>query len=196
MALVPPTSPSAISRACSWMAANRSRSAAIRLPATCSARRAATPIHYRAAGFDVLSLANNHARDFGEDGRNATMQALAAAGIHHSGREGDFASFRQRASGLRCSPTRVTKTPTCCSTTRFRADGARTGGDARYRHRLVSRRRGRRATERLPFADEEYYGEPRGDVVGFARMVSTPAPTSSSVTGRMSCAPWSSTGTD
>ncbi len=49
--------------------------------------------HYRDAGFDVLSLANNHARDFGEDGRTATMQALDAAGIYHSGREGEFASF-------------------------------------------------------------------------------------------------------
>ena len=55
--------------------------------------------HYRAAGFDVLSLANNHARDFGEEGRTATMQALAAAGIYHSGREGDFASFEVK--GLR-----------------------------------------------------------------------------------------------
>ena len=49
--------------------------------------------HYRAAGFDVLSLANNHARDFGEEGRTSTMQALDAVGIHHSGREGEFASF-------------------------------------------------------------------------------------------------------
>src|SRR5690606_16911415 len=47
----------------------------------------------REAGFDVVSLANNHARDFGEAGRTASMQALDAAGIHHSGREGDLASF-------------------------------------------------------------------------------------------------------
>ena len=48
---------------------------------------------YRKAGFDLLSLANNHARDFGEEGRTATMQALDAVGIHHSGREGEFASL-------------------------------------------------------------------------------------------------------
>jgi poly-gamma-glutamate capsule biosynthesis protein CapA/YwtB (metallophosphatase superfamily) len=56
-----------------------------------------TPTRYarylRDAGFDVLSLANNHARDFGEDGRSSSMAALDAVGIHHSGREGTVASF-------------------------------------------------------------------------------------------------------
>ena len=46
------------------------------------------------AGFDVLSLANNHSRDFGEDGRTASMRNLAAAGIKHTGRRGDFALLR------------------------------------------------------------------------------------------------------
>ncbi len=46
---------------------------------------------YVGAGFDVLSLANNHARDFGEEGRTETMKNLDLAGIKHSGREGDFA---------------------------------------------------------------------------------------------------------
>ena len=45
------------------------------------------------AGFDVMSLANNHARDFGEEGRSSTMAALDAVGIHHSGREGTIASW-------------------------------------------------------------------------------------------------------
>src|SRR5690606_34077242 len=49
--------------------------------------------HFVNAGFDVLSLANNHARDFGEEGRTATMETLDAAGILHSGREGDFATL-------------------------------------------------------------------------------------------------------
>ena len=48
---------------------------------------------YRDAGFDLLSVANNHARDFGEAGRDSTMAALDTVGIHHSGREGEFASF-------------------------------------------------------------------------------------------------------
>ena len=50
------------------------------------------------AGFDVMSLANNHARDFGEDGRSETMRILDEAGIRHSGREGDIASWRVKDS--------------------------------------------------------------------------------------------------
>ena len=50
--------------------------------------------YLKAAGFDVLSLANNHARDFGEEGRSASMQALDAVGLHHSGRVGDIAQWQ------------------------------------------------------------------------------------------------------
>ena len=38
--------------------------------------------HYGDAGFDVLGLANNHARDFGEEGRDASAAALGAHGRH------------------------------------------------------------------------------------------------------------------
>jgi len=37
------------------------------------------------AGFDVMSLANNHAGDFGDVGRKSTMKTLEDAGIHHAG---------------------------------------------------------------------------------------------------------------
>jgi hypothetical protein len=37
------------------------------------------------AGFDVVSLANNHAGDFGEPGRVSTMQALDSVGIDYAG---------------------------------------------------------------------------------------------------------------
>ncbi len=37
------------------------------------------------AGFDVMSLANNHAGDFGEIGRKSSMAALDDAGINHAG---------------------------------------------------------------------------------------------------------------
>ncbi len=37
------------------------------------------------AGFDVVSLANNHAGDFGEPGRNNTMRVLDSIGIHYAG---------------------------------------------------------------------------------------------------------------
>jgi hypothetical protein len=37
------------------------------------------------AGFDIMSLANNHAGDFGEAGRKSSMKTLEAAGILHAG---------------------------------------------------------------------------------------------------------------
>jgi hypothetical protein len=128
--------------------------------------------HYRAAGFDVLSLANNHARDFGEEGRTATMQTLAAAGIHHSGREGDFASFE--ANGLRIAVLAYAVTKNSNMLLDY-ALSEQTVRDFAATHDIVivsfhGGAEGRDVT-RLPFAEEEYYDEPRGDVVRFARMV-------------------------
>jgi hypothetical protein len=128
--------------------------------------------HYGAAGFDVLSLANNHARDFGEEGRTATMQMLAAAGIHHSGREGDFASFEVK--GLRVAVLAYAVTKNSNMLLDY-ALSEQTVRDFAATHDIVivsfhGGAEGRDVT-RLPFAEEEYYGEPRGDVVRFARMV-------------------------
>ncbi|MGM0581110.1 MAG: CapA family protein [Bacteroidota bacterium] len=41
--------------------------------------------HYVDVGFDMMSLANNHAGDFGETGRKNTMRVLDSLGIHHAG---------------------------------------------------------------------------------------------------------------
>ena len=41
--------------------------------------------HLKAAGFDVLSLANNHAGDFGDFGRTSTRKTLDDLGIKHAG---------------------------------------------------------------------------------------------------------------
>ncbi|HBS88567.1 MAG: capsule biosynthesis protein CapA [Bacteroidetes bacterium GWF2_38_335] len=40
---------------------------------------------YLNAGFDVVSLANNHSGDFGEAGRNNTMKLLDSVGINYGG---------------------------------------------------------------------------------------------------------------
>ena len=128
--------------------------------------------HYRAAGFDVLSLANNHARDFGEEGRTATMRTLTDAGIHHSGREGDFASFEVKGLKVAVLAYAVTKNSNMLLDYALSEQTVR---DFAATHDVVivsfhGGAEGRDVT-RLPFADEEYYGEPRGDVVRFARMV-------------------------
>jgi hypothetical protein len=41
--------------------------------------------HYKAAGFDVVSVANNHAGDFGEPGRISTQRVLDEQGIKYAG---------------------------------------------------------------------------------------------------------------
>ncbi len=45
------------------------------------------------AGFNVVSLANNHAGDFGKKGMSSTKEALAAAGIKYSSKTGEVAEF-------------------------------------------------------------------------------------------------------
>ena len=128
--------------------------------------------HLAAAGFDVMSLANNHARDFGEEGRTSTMQALAAAGIRHSGREGDFASLDVNGLKVAVLAYAVTKESNMLLDYELAEQTVR---DFAASHDIVmvtfhGGAEGVDATN-LPFAEEEYYGEPRGDVVMFARMV-------------------------
>ena len=47
--------------------------------------------HLKDAGFTVMGLANNHAMDFGLDGRGSSRQTLESQGIAHSGEVGDIA---------------------------------------------------------------------------------------------------------
>lgn len=128
--------------------------------------------HFAAAGFDVLSLANNHARDFGEAGRSATMRALDAAGIAHSGREGDFASLAVGDVDVALLAFAVTQKSNLMHD--YAAAAATVARfDASHDVVVVSFHGGAegRDVTRLPFAEEEYFGEPRGDVVRFARLM-------------------------
>lgn len=66
-------------------------------PGSCYAFR--TPLSYakwyKEAGFDLLSTANNHAFDFGEECRAQTETALNELGLKWSGRPGTVASWSQ-----------------------------------------------------------------------------------------------------
>jgi poly-gamma-glutamate capsule biosynthesis protein CapA/YwtB (metallophosphatase superfamily) len=133
-----------------------------------------TPTRYATylaqAGFDVMSLANNHARDFGEEGRSASMAALDSVGIRHSGREGTVASWV--ANGRRVAM--VAFAPNV---------GANSLNDpqiglpqvaelaASHDIVIVSFHGGAEGNgaEVLPFAREIFAGEDRGNVVEFAR---------------------------
>lgn len=122
------------------------------------------------AGFDALSLANNHARDFGEDGRSATMLALESVGIVHSGRAGDFAILETAGLTVSFVAFAVTRNSNLLHDYALAADIV-TAQAALYDLVVVSFHGGAegRNTTRIPFAEEEYFGEPRGDVARFAR---------------------------
>ncbi|MEW5979713.1 MAG: CapA family protein [Acidobacteriota bacterium] len=47
--------------------------------------------YLKQAGFDVMSLANNHALDFGAEGRRSSKRVLDELGIAYSGEPGDIA---------------------------------------------------------------------------------------------------------
>ncbi len=141
-------------------------------PAACYLFRSPTRYadHYKTAGFDVLSLANNHARDFGEEGRTSSMRAIGERGMYHSGREGDFASLEVNGLKIAFLAYAVTKN----SNMMLDYESAFTTVAHSAAHHdivVVSFHGGAEGTDHmhLPFAEEEYFGEPRGDVVWFAR---------------------------
>ncbi|NIW23140.1 MAG: CapA family protein [Gammaproteobacteria bacterium] len=126
----------------------------------------------RAAGFDVLSLANNHARDFGEDGRTATMAVLDDYDLRHSGRRGDIASWQQnglRLAFIAFSPTRLSYLLNDIPTAMQEVAALAAAHDIV----IVSFHGGAEgpAAMDLPFEEEFYFGETRGEVVRFARAV-------------------------
>jgi len=144
-------------------------------PSACYLFRSPTryATHYLNAGFDVLSLANNHARDFGEEGRTSTMTALDQVGILHSGREGDFASIEINNIKIAVLAYAVTKESNMMLDYEL-AEATVSKFSASHDIVIVSFHGGAEGVDamNIPFAEEEYFGEPRGDVVMFAhRMV-------------------------
>lgn len=122
------------------------------------------------AGFTVMSLANNHARDFGEEGRTSSMAALAASDIRHSGRMGDVASWEingTRVAMIAFAPFKgahdLLDIPAASTLVEELA--------GRHEIVIVSMHAGGEAGDvlRVPFETETYRGENRGDVALFAR---------------------------
>ena len=128
--------------------------------------------YLKTAGFDVLSLANNHARDFGEEGRSASMQALDAVGLHHSGRVGDIAQWQ--VNGINVTwiayapfggsydlldiPLAVQQIKDLVKTTDLVFVSIHAGAEGKE-------------VSHVPFKNEMFYGEDRGDVVKFSHAV-------------------------
>ena len=135
-----------------------------------------SPPHYasylKKAGFDVLSLANNHARDFGEEGRTASMKALAAVGLHHTGRVGDIAQWKVKGStvswiayapfggshDLLDIPLAVKQIKELDKKSDLIFVSIHAGAEGKD-------------VKHIPFKNEMFYGEDRGDVVKFSHAV-------------------------
>ena len=130
--------------------------------------------YLRAAGFTMLSNANNHARDFGEKGRAATYRHLTEAGFAVSSGDSDLTRFGlQRlkdgtrvvlvAFGHNPGLMRVQQLPR--GTELVRAAGARADIV------VVSCHIGAEGSsfERLTRAPEKFLEEDRGDPMAFAR---------------------------
>ncbi len=143
-------------------------------PGHCYAFRAPTAYapELAATGFHVLSLANNHAGDFGPEGRQTTIAALDAVGIRHSGPVGDVASFEVKG-------RKVAMVAFATGSDMHRVqeldEAKRLVEAAAATHDLVivsfhAGAEGAKAT-RVPEGVELFLGEDRGDVRRFARTV-------------------------
>jgi poly-gamma-glutamate capsule biosynthesis protein CapA/YwtB (metallophosphatase superfamily) len=143
-------------------------------PAACFLFRSPTRYaeHLKAAGFDVMSVANNHARDFGEEGRDASMAALDAAGIYHSGREDTFASWEiddRKIALMAFAPFIGSSSPLGPDLDRARRNIAALVES--HDIVIISLHGGGEGADanRVPFEEEYYRGELRGDVAAFSR---------------------------
>ena len=124
----------------------------------------------RAAGLDVVNLANNHALDGGAAGQAETVAALDAAGLAHTGRPDEIAVVT--ANGLRVALVGFAPYPW--------AEDLRDLDGVRRLVREAAKRAdvvvatmhgGAEGSDRTHVrpGPESYLGEDRGDVVAFAR---------------------------
>lgn len=133
-----------------------------------------TPVDYVTrlveADFNVVSLANNHSRDFGHAGLQSTKDVLRLAGIQYSSKEGEVAQFNIRgvqaaliAVDYRRGPRSILdQDPILQEITELKR---------RFAIVIVSAHVGAegRGAERVSDQNEIFLGENRGNSVRFAR---------------------------
>lgn len=127
-----------------------------------------------AAGFDVMGLANNHAGDFGDEGRASSMKTLEEAGIYHAGLLAQPYTLFEKE-GVRYGFAAFAPNTGCASINDIQ------GAQATIAHLdsltdvvIVSFHGGAEGSkyEHVPKAHEIFAGEDRGDVYHFAhRMI-------------------------
>jgi hypothetical protein len=143
-------------------------------PGRCYAFRVPTRYgqHLRRAGFNVLSLANNHVGDFGDAGRASTRAVLDGLGLRYSGAPGEVARLEVR--GTRVVVVAFSVSPGTNDLTDVEGAAQMVAELARDADLLVvSFHGGGEGADRqhVLFGPEEFYGELRGDLRRFAHAV-------------------------
>lgn len=146
-------------------------------PVRCFAFRMPTRYarYLKEAGLDVLSLANNHAGDFGDIGRASTRTALDNLGIRHAGSDRfQFSTAILEVKGLRVAfvafaHNNIVPNVNDLETARRLVEAA----DKKADIVVVSFHGGAEGTgaQSVPWATELYFGEKRGNLPVFARTV-------------------------
>jgi len=143
-------------------------------PGRCYAFRTPTRFARRLqeAGFSVMSLANNHAGDFGEEGRASTRMALERLGIRYAGAPGEVARMEVRGAKVALV---AFSTSSGTNDLRDLSEAARIVSDAAREADIVvvSFHGGGEGADRQHVlrGSEEFLGEDRGDLRAFARTV-------------------------
>jgi hypothetical protein len=145
-------------------------------PAACYVFRSPTSYgaHFKNAGFDLLSLANNHSGDFGAEGRRITKQTLDEQGIAYAGLAGTDETAIIERNGLKIgfcafAPNRGT----CDIRNIARAKAIVESLVDKSDIIIVSFHGGAEGAshQNVPRRSETYYGENRGNVYEFAHAV-------------------------
>ena len=126
--------------------------------------------HLDAAGFDVVSVANNHAFDFGAEGVADTLEALAGAGIAATGPAGTTAVVE--ASGTRVAFVGFSSYEGADPLLDLDAAARRIAEAAAEADVVVATMHGGAegsGAQHQPEGPETYLGEQRGDLRAFAR---------------------------
>jgi hypothetical protein len=127
---------------------------------------------YKAAGFDVVSTANNHAGDFGESCREETERHLDAVGIAHTGRPGDIASVTVNGLKIAVVGFHTSRNSHYVNDHETAAQLVR-ALDTEHDLVIVSFHGGAEGSKALhvPHGGETFYGENRGDLRAFTHTV-------------------------
>ncbi len=133
-----------------------------------------TPVTYverlTEAKFNVVSLANNHAKDFGQAGLQSTKDVLSLAGIQWSAKDGGVAKFSVRGTSIALIATDFY--PGSRSITQPERTLAEISGlKKKFDVVIVSAHVGAEGpgAQNTPNRNEIYLGENRGNSIAFAR---------------------------